>query len=146
MRAEGSKNFSPWFSRFISDAITGYVAWEWWEFRWSNKWNCYSSGLNASILVWHTCASALSGWVLYRRLELTKLTRPDLHHVVGLFILRDVRPSICGRNRVRSITCTILATSISYLHILLSNFGWCVPCNDFWKIPKFEFLTNFSNM
>ena len=71
----------------------GYVAWEWWEFRWSNKWNWYSSGLSASILVWHTCASALSGWVLYRQLELTKLTRPDLHHVVGLFILKDVRPS-----------------------------------------------------
>ena len=73
----------------------GHVAWEWWEFRWSNKWNWYSSGLNASILVWHTCASALSGWVLYRQLELTKLTRPDLHHVVGLFILKDVCPSVC---------------------------------------------------
>ena len=71
----------------------GYVAWEWWEFRWSNKWNWYSSGLNASILVWHTCASALSGWILYRQLELTKLTHPDLNHVVGLFILRDVRLS-----------------------------------------------------
>ena len=50
--------------------------------------------LSASIPVWHTCASALSGWVLYRQLELTKLTRPDLHHVVGLFILRDVHPSV----------------------------------------------------
>ena len=35
------------------------------------------SGLNASILVWHTCASVLSGWVLYRQLEFTKLTHPD---------------------------------------------------------------------
>ena len=43
-----------------------------WEFRWSNKWNWYLSGLNASIPVWHSCASALSGWVLYRQLELTK--------------------------------------------------------------------------
>ena len=79
MRTEGSKNISPWFSRFISDSITWDVDWEWWEFRWSNKWNWYSSRLHASILVWHTCASALSGWVLYRQLELTKLTRPDLH-------------------------------------------------------------------
>ena len=31
---------------------------------------------------------------LYRQLELTKLTRPDLHHFVGLFILRDVRQSL----------------------------------------------------
>ena len=35
--------------------------------------------------------SALSGWVLYRQLELTQLTHPDLHHVVGLFILKVVR-------------------------------------------------------
>ena len=62
--------------------------------RWGNKWNWYSSGLNTSILVWRTCASALSGWVLYRQLELTKLTSPDLHHVVGLFILRDIRQSL----------------------------------------------------
>ena len=64
-------------------------------FRWSNKWNWYSSGLYASTLVWHTCASTLSGWVLYRQLELTKLTRPDLHQVVGLFIQVDVCPSVC---------------------------------------------------
>ena len=32
--------------------------------------------------------------VLYRQLELTKLTRPDLHYVVGLFILRDVCQSL----------------------------------------------------
>ena len=49
---------------------------EWWEFRRSNKWNWYSSGLNASILVSHTCASAFSGWVLYRQLELTLLSFP----------------------------------------------------------------------
>ena len=78
----------------VHPPIRPFVAWEWWEFQWSNKWNWYSSGLNTSILVWHTCAIALLGWVLYRQLELTKLTLPDLHHVVGLFILRDVRPSV----------------------------------------------------
>ena len=40
------------------------------------------------------CLSVRSGWVLYRQLELTKLTRQDLHHVVGLFILKDVRQSL----------------------------------------------------
>ena len=59
------------YTGFTLSVHFGYVAWEWWEFRWSNKWNWYSSGLNASILVWHTCASALSGWVLYRQVELT---------------------------------------------------------------------------
>ena len=33
-------------------------------------------------------------WVLYRQLELNKLTRPDLCHAVGLFILKDVRLSV----------------------------------------------------
>ena len=48
----------------------------------------YGMVLSVRPSVRHTCASALSGWVLYRQLELTKLTRPDLHHVVGLFILK----------------------------------------------------------
>ena len=133
MRAEGSKNISPWFSRFISDSITldmlqYRVNWEWWEFRWSNKWNWYSSRLNASILVWHTCASALSGWVLYRQLELTKLTRPDLHHVVGLFILRDVRPSVrpsvCRRHGFRSISQVCFGISIwNFICMLMVAIG-----------------------
>ena len=32
--------------------------------------------------------------VFYRQLELTKLTLPDLHQIVGLFILKDVCPSV----------------------------------------------------
>ena len=36
--------------------------------------------------------------VLYRQSELTKLTRPDFPHVVGLFILRDVRHQVCPRD------------------------------------------------
>ena len=70
----------------------------------------YWSGLNASILVWHTCASALSGWVLYRQLELTKLTHPDLHHVVGLFMLKDVRPSVRSL-KYSLLTCTWVSWS-----------------------------------
>ena len=61
----------------LAQGLFGYVAWEWWEFRWSCKWNWYSSRLNTSILVWQTCTIALSGWVLYRQLELTKLTGQD---------------------------------------------------------------------
>ena len=34
------------------------------------------------ILVWQTCASALSSWVSYRLLELTKLM-PQSHHTLG---------------------------------------------------------------
>ena len=60
----------------------------------NQPWPFYGMSVRPSILVWHICASALSGWVLYRQVELTKLTRPDLHHVVGLFILRGVHPSV----------------------------------------------------
>ena len=104
--------------------IWEYVAWEWWEFRWSNKWNWYSSGINASILVWHTCTSALSGWVLYKQLELTKLTHPDLHHV-GLFILRDIRPSVC-----LSVRHTFLTKFPSSCHneIFRSDYQWLKWC------------------
>ena len=36
----------------------------------------------------------LLGWDLYRQLELTKLTSPDLHHIACLFILNDVHQSL----------------------------------------------------
>ena len=76
----------------------------------------------ASILVWHNCASTLSGWVLYRQLELTKLTCPDLHHVVGLFILNDIRP-----------TC-VCSVRLCKAQIIASMDG-CVVCNDLWPWP-----------
>ena len=57
---------------------------------------------------------------------------------------QSVRPpvcvSVCRRNRVHSVSCTILARSISYLHILSTNFRRCATC---WvcetKKPRFEF-------
>ena len=36
------------------------------------------------------------------------------------------RPAVCGQNRVRSVSSAILFGSISYLHILSSNFRRCV--------------------
>ena len=52
-------------------------------------------------------------------------------------------PSVCGQNRVRSVSSTILAESISYLHILSSNFRRCFTCKGYHRIPNFEFLANF---
>ena len=54
--------------------------------------------------------------------------------------------SVCGHNRVRSVSSTILIGSISYLHILWSNFRRCVRCNACFKINKFEILANFLNL
>ena len=52
----------------------------------------------------------------------------------------SLRLSVCGQNRVRSVSSTILIGSISYLHILLSNLRRCVACNARFKIQKFVFF------
>ena len=52
-------------------------------------------------------------------------------------ILVSRRPFVCGQNRVRSVSSTILVRSISYLHISSSNFRRCVACKGYCKIPKF---------
>ena len=51
----------------------------------------------------------------------------------GVYWFHLVRLSICGQNRVRSVSSTILAWSISYLHTLSSNFRRCVTCESFFQ-------------
>ena len=58
----------------------------------------------------------------------------------------SICPSICGQNRGHSVSSTILTESISYLHILSSNFRRCVVCKVFIKIKKFEVLANSLNL
>ena len=64
----------------------------------------------------------------------------------------SVCPSVCGQNRVRSVTSTILARSILYLHIFLSNFQRCVACkfvlqnSTVWSFVKFVTLTYSQNL
>ena len=64
----------------------------------------------------------------------------------GVYWYHLDRLSVCGQNRVRSVSSTILIGSISYLHILSSNFRRCVACNARFKIQKFEILANFLNL
>ena len=47
----------------------------------------------------------------------------------GVYWYHLVRLYVCGQNRVRSVSSTILIGSISFLHILSSNFRRCVACN-----------------
>ena len=59
----------------------------------------------------------------------------------GVYWLHLVCLSICGQNHVRSVSSTILVGSISYLHILSSNFRRCVA-RKIWNFGKyFKFLT-----
>ena len=64
----------------------------------------------------------------------------------GVYWFHLVRLSVCGQNRVPSVSSTILMGSISYLHILSSNFRRCVTCNVCFKILKFEILANSFNL
>ena len=59
----------------------------------------------------------------------------------GVYWFHLVRLSVCGQNRVRSVSSTILIGFISYLHILSSNFRRCVACNVCFKILK---IRNFG--
>ena len=52
--------------------------------------------------------------------------------------------SVCGQNRVRSVSSTILVGFISYLHILSSNFRRYVACKVCFKIQKFFKICNFD--
>ena len=52
--------------------------------------------------------------------------------------MSSVRLSVCGQNRVRSVSSIILVGSISYLHFLLSNFRRCVACKGYCIILKFD--------
>ena len=56
----------------------------------------------------------------------------------------SICPSICGWDRVHSVSSTILAGFISYLHILSTIFRQCVACYNFGKILKFEVLANLK--
>ena len=58
---------------------------------------------------------------------------------VRLSVRPSVRLSVCGQNRVRSVSSTILIGSISYLHILLSNFRRCVAWNARFKVQTLKF-------
>ena len=65
---------------------------------------------------------------------------------VRLFICPSVCLSFCGKNCVCSVSSTILARSISYLHIFPSNFRRCVECNVFFfKISRFGKFFKFVN-
>ena len=67
----------------------------------------------------------------------------DYYTGITLSVCRSVRLSVCGQNCVRSVSSTILIGSISYLHILSSNFRKCVACNAHFKIQKFKNFGDF---
>ena len=94
------------------------MIWSWWHRSWS------ASDQVTSLIAW----------------QLFKGTK-QLPHTIFI-IPRTTKLSVCGQNRVRSLSSTIIVRSISYLPILSSNFRRCVACNVCFKIWKFEILAN----
>ena len=75
-------------------------------------------------------ASLLSLYSLFNKVEGGILVSPCPS------VRPSVRLSVCGHNRVRSVSSTILAGSSSDLHILSSNFNGCVAREVYLKIQK----------
>ena len=64
----------------------------------------------------------------------------------GVCWFHHVRLSVCGQNRVHSVSSIILTGSISYLPILLSNFRRCVTHNVLLLLfSKFKHLKISAN-
>ena len=99
----------------------------------SRTGSCHGPGDSRVVsLVWPLLTSQSST----RRLVIDFYT-PRFNEVErGVYWYHLVRLSVCGQNRVRSVSSTILIGSISYLHILSSNFRRCVACNARFKIQK----------
>ena len=79
--------------------------------------------------------------ILYTRYILNLIIPPASTKLKGGILVSpcpSVCLSVCGQNRVRSVSSTILIGSISYLHILSSNLRRCVACNAHFKIQKFK--------
>ena len=108
-------------------------------------WNCFNFLLYVSRVLYSSRDSPI-----IQCLCLFPFIIPPHNEVVGgiLVSLRrlSVRPSVCPASRVCSVASTVLVGSISYLHILSSNFRRCVACKVACKIWKFEFLAIFLNL
>ena len=126
----------------IEDTITGKQIWivehaaelafqvlmlfmTWWY--WNFWYDLHSTQLN--LFTDHYLLYAISSYMLaYNCFCYT----PRFNEVErGVYWFHLVRLSVCWQNRVRSVSSTILIGSISYLHILSSNFRRCVTCNVF---------------
>ena len=93
---------------------------------------CSSSQLRKN---WHWCHDLLFSSYPRSKFDIYHIYTPRFNEVergVNWFLL--VRLSVCGQNRVRSVSSTILIGSISYLHILSSSFRRCVACGVSLKI------------
>ena len=90
-------------------------------------------------LAWYISAEWTAGFIspLWNYI----IIPPSMKLKGGILVLHclSIRPSLCGQNRAHFVCSTILAGSISYLHILLSNFRRCVAYYAFSKSKHLKF-------
>ena len=78
-----------------------------------------------------------TNYPLWRRQE--RRSKYVVQHASWQLRSNSPKMSVCGQNRVRSVSSTILIGSISYLCILSTNFRRCVMCNVCFKIKNLKF-------
>ena len=100
-----------------------------------------------TVNTWYGCSwTNISNWPFIKirvnryMASISILIISPLNEVEGEYWFHIVRLSVCGQNRVHSVSSTVLAGSISYLHTLSSNFRRCVACKVVFKIKKIEVL------
>ena len=90
------------------------------------------------------CPQNISKWVTYIFPPSSSSTK--LKGGILVSPCPSVCPSVCGQNHVCSVSSTILVGSISYLHILSSNFRRCVMCKLCFKTVNVYILANSLNL
>ena len=84
-------------------------------------------------------------WLMWNEKDANEFTPPmKLRGVYGFhFVCLSICPSVCRPNHVRSVSFTILAVSISYLHILSNNFRRCAVHQGCLKNSKINIFADF---
>ena len=118
----------------------------------------FCPGINVSrVTIYLVTNEVIWGFIITPASTKLKGGRVCWFHLVHLSVCRyvrpsvrlSIRPSVClsvDRNGVRSVSSTILIRSISYLHILSSNFKRCVTCNICFKIMYFGKFFKFVTL
>ena len=159
---KSQENRNPLFSDLV--LFTALYIVYWWPGSWQSQSQVISSSYFDVAAIHTKCMSQTSCQIQYisRIIHIayahflffimppasTKLKGGYTGLTLSVWQLRSNSPkmSVCEQNRVHSVSTTILIGSISYLHILSSNFRGCVACNVCFKIWNFGKFFKFVTL
>ena len=121
-----------WLFSSLTICVLGVVARQKLQFNGSVVLGADESPWPCGTPSWYTPPYQIWFWVSRRIFIYSLITKHLCYSPRCLFICL----SVCGQNRVCSVSSTILVGSISYFHILSSNFRRCVVCKVCSKVKK----------